>query len=111
MEPRDQPDVSQEDVYGSPLAPVGTSAPVPEDILKQLGNSVDSFDTFDDQDLAAAPVVGDAPEGELVSAIEEDIIDEIVEEIQKDLDDPEKVTDFLKWIKLKFDRYVYETIT
>ena len=25
--------------------------------------------------------------------------------------DPEKVTDFLKWIKLKFDRYVYETLT
>ena len=78
--------VAQQDVYGSPLAPVGTSAPVPQDILNQI-NSIDR-----EADVGFSGD-GDAPQGELVSLteedeIEEEVINELVDQIKKELDDP-----------------------
>ena len=115
VEPRVEPADAQIDVYGSQLAPVGTSAPVPQDIIKQIENNLDSFDT--------SPVANDegeqgynvnvpenrldsslsgVPEGELVSAteeedeydeIEKEVIDDLVDQIKNELGDPTTIKD------------------
>jgi hypothetical protein len=94
VEPRGEPDV---DVYGSPLAPVGTSAPVPQDVLKQIEDNLDGIDSVITNDIS-----DDVPEGELVSAteeedeydeIEKEVIEDLVDQIKTELDDPTAITD------------------
>ena len=107
VEPRTEAEaaVAPKDVYGSPVAPVGTSAPVPQDVLKQIENNLPEFDN------EVFPTGNDiVPEGELVSTvieedsqnddvnveydeIEEEVIDELVDKIQQELDDPNLIKD------------------
>ena len=113
VEPRVEPAVAPKDVYGSPVAPVGTSAPVPQDVLKQIENNLPGFTNPE-----YTPGDASVPEGELVKTtveedveigddhgdvgevagneyedIEEEVIDELVEKIQSELDDPNLIKD------------------
>ena len=105
VEPRTEGVVEPKDIYGSPVAPVGTSAPVPQDVLKQIENNLSELDN--DIFPTGNEIV---PEGELVSTvveddshaddasvnydeIEEEVIDELVDKIQQELDDPNLIKD------------------
>ena len=85
------------DVYGSPLAPVGTSAPVPQDVLKQIEDNLDGIDSVITNDIS-----DEVPEGERISAteeedeydeIEKEVIEDLVDQIKSELDDPTAITD------------------
>ena len=105
IEQRTEAVAAPKDVYGSPVAPVGTSAPVPQDVLRQIENNLPEIDNN------VFPSGNDiVPEGELVSTvieddghndansveydeIEEEVIDELVDKIQQELDDPNLIKD------------------
>ena len=133
VEPRVQPAVSPKDVYGSPVAPVGTSAPVPQNVLQQIENNLPGFTnpeytpgdvSVPEGELVKTTVEDDVEVGDGVEAasneyeeIEEEVIDELVSKIQSELDDPNLIKDpedekFLNEVitNLKAEKDVINTI-